>query len=138
VQRGGRIRDTSDWSAGRRHGRDASRAAQTSNAIREQGVFYSGDEYADDNTTSGVHADGPWEPGTNTDDDDLSDDDMWDYGDWTDDDGADLSPTKGTEAMTSSRGKSPTTTPVRRWNGGRRCCPAKRVWHGYPAPRVVW
>jgi hypothetical protein len=54
-------------------------------------MFYSGDETFDDNTTSGVCPDRLWEPGTTpTTDDDLSDDDMWDYGDWPDDDGANL------------------------------------------------
>lgn len=54
MQRGGRIPDTSDRSAGRLGGRNATRAAQQASAVKEQDMYLSGDEYADDDATSGV------------------------------------------------------------------------------------
>lgn len=74
MRRGGRVRDVSDWSAGRIRGRRATRAAQRKTAIDDwEDDMYSGDEMFGDDITSGVVEDDglDWDE---VDFDDLADD----------------------------------------------------------------
>jgi len=84
MQRGGRTGGVSDWSAGRIHGRSASRAAWRQQAVDDQmgeGMFFAGDEYAGDEVTSGPYSglDDPDADDYQYDDLDADVADGWDY-----------------------------------------------------------
>jgi len=91
MQRGGRIADVSDWSAGRIRGRSASRAAQKRQAVDNQigeGMFFAGDEYAGDEVTSGPYSGLDDPDAGDYECDDLADvADGWDYDRSYDDEG---------------------------------------------------